>query len=106
MVVNDNRYVVTGSLHETRDKNRLTCTINGVRSSANVVHNGNSLHIFSSVSGMVTVRSHRAKAKAKSLPICYIVSYLCVYTAMIAALTKIKEKNSFRLHSDIQVGHG
>ena len=50
MVVNDNRYMVTGSLYETGDKNKLTCTINGVRSSANVVHNGDSLHIFSSVS--------------------------------------------------------
>ena len=50
MVVNGNRYMVTGSLYETGDKNKLTCTINGVRSSANVVHNGDSLHIFSSVS--------------------------------------------------------
>ena len=52
MKVGDNRYVVTGSLYETGDKNKLTCTINGVRSSANVVHNGDSLHIFTSVSNV------------------------------------------------------
>ena len=36
------------------------------------------------------------KAKATSLPICYIVSNLCVYTTAMCKRQKIKEKNRFR----------
>ena len=39
----------------------------------------------------------RAKVKATSLVICCIVFNLCVYTAVTAAATKIKEKIAFAL---------
>ena len=44
--VGENTYLVSGSL----DNTILTCTINGVKSSANVVLNGDTLHVFTSVS--------------------------------------------------------
>ena len=37
----------------------------------------------------------KAKVKATSLMICCIVSYLCVYTTVTTAATKIKEKIAF-----------
>ena len=39
-----------------------------------------------------------AKAKATSLPICCIVSYLCVYTTAISERQKIKENYRFCFH--------
>ena len=45
--------------------------------------------------------SAKAKAKATSLPICYIVFNLCVYTTATAAVTKVKEKIAFAFASNI-----
>ena len=45
--------------------------------------------------------SIREKVKATSLPTCCIVSNLCIYTTATAAVTNIKEKNRFRLRSNI-----
>ena len=38
----------------------------------------------------------KAKVKATSLPICCIVSYLCVYTTAMSERQKIKENYHFR----------
>ena len=45
--------------------------------------------------GCIYIRAN-AKAKATSLPICCIVSNLCVYTTAMCKRQKIKEKIRFR----------
>ncbi len=47
---------VTAGLADSGEKTRLTCNINGVKSSANIVQNGDSLHVFTAVSINKTFR--------------------------------------------------
>ena len=49
MTVNGRDYVVAGTLNSVDDKTILECDVNGVKSSANVLRNGDSLHVFSMV---------------------------------------------------------
>ncbi len=47
MQLGDEQFVVSGSLSLAGDRNRLTCNVNGVKASANVVIQGGALHLFS-----------------------------------------------------------
>ena len=51
--------------------------------------------------GFIYTRA-KAKAKATSLPMCCIASYLCVYTTVTSERQKMKEKNRFRFTSNIK----
>ena len=48
--INGDEFLVEGVMQNTGDKNILVCSINGVQSKANVILNGDSLHVFTAVS--------------------------------------------------------
>lgn len=51
--VNGNKYRVSGELDKSNpSKTVLKCDVDGVKTSANVVLNGDSLHLFTAVSGL------------------------------------------------------
>ena len=49
VTLGDKTYTVRGDLSESGDKTLLRCDIDGVRCQANVVVNGDSLHVFTMV---------------------------------------------------------
>ena len=52
VTIGDKKYVVVGDLTKVDDKTMMNCDIDGVKSSANVLLNGDSLHVFTAVSSM------------------------------------------------------
>jgi len=49
--INGDEFLVEGVMQNTGDKNILVCSINGVQSKANVILNGDSLHVFTAEGG-------------------------------------------------------
>ena len=50
VMIGESSHCMRGQLEQVDGKNQLTCNIDGVNSSANVVLNKNTLHIFTAVS--------------------------------------------------------
>ena len=60
MIVGGETLHVTAGLADSGDKTRLTCNINGVKTSANIVQHGDSLHVFTAVSKLIA-RYYRSR---------------------------------------------
>ena len=58
VTVNGNEHVVNGSLVNLDDKTVLECDIDGVKTSANVLRNGDSLHVFTMVRACKRMSAH------------------------------------------------
>ncbi len=56
LACDDRVYHVTAALQSLGDKTQLVCRINGVQTKANIVQNGDTLHVFAPVRLLITIQ--------------------------------------------------